>query len=462
MKMLGLVLLMVGAWVAPYATAQTVVPADGLLITRLNSEQWQIRLIATSADQQFSGVVESDLPITAVRGTEVQSAQSARLLTPTSLGALLAAQAGGVDGVTFSASGDAKLCLRDAGGSGVHIYLGTSLAEAVPVAAPVALTAIDACGDASAPVLAGSTGRKYHPGHYTVMVQNQDSQKDMATALQPGMVGIAKRYSWRTLEPKQGVYDFSEIKSDLSWAAARGTRLIVMIEYKTFNGKMSGPAYLDSLETRNNMGGYSLELWSPTVVARYNALIKALGGQIDSNHNFEGLADQETALSLDPPILKAHGYTPEKYRDALISMLSASSASLPTSRVFWFMNVLPGNQSYIGDIAAAVAPKGVVMGGPDVWPDNRSLQSSTYPFYSQFAGRMPLFGEVEHLDYNERHMTKGFSTRDWTMLELYTFAITKLHVNYMLWMRVPRPVNGAAYDWYDALPVIAAHRTFNL
>src|SRR5579862_6976447 len=128
MKMLGLVLLMLGACSAPFARAQAVVPADGLLITRVNSEQWQIRLIANSTDQQFSGVVESDLPITAVRGLGVQSAQSAKLLTLTSLGALLAAPAGGVDGVTFSASGDAKLCLRDAGGSGVHIYLGTSLA----------------------------------------------------------------------------------------------------------------------------------------------------------------------------------------------------------------------------------------------------------------------------------------------------------------------------------------------
>jgi len=306
-----------------------------------------------------------------------------------------------------------------------------------------------------------ASGRKYHPGHYTVMVENQDSQKDMATALQPGMVGIAKRYDWRTLEPTQGVYEFSEIKSDLAWAAAHGMRLVVMIEYKTFNGTKAGPAYLDSLELRNNMGGYSLELWSPTVVARYNALIRALGAQIDSNRNLEGLADQETALSLDSSTLNAHGYTPEKYRDALISMLTASSASLPTSRVFWSMNVLPGNQSYIGIIAATVAPKGVVMGGPDVWPDNQSLESATYPYYAQFADRMPLFGEVEHLDYSERHMTKGYTTRDWTMLELYTFAVTKLHVNYMFWMRVPRRVNAAAYDWYDALPVIAAHRTFN-
>jgi hypothetical protein len=460
MRISGLVLLMIGSWAAPFATAQNVSSADGLLITRVNSEQWQIRLIANTTNLQFSGVVESDLPITDVRGLNRQSTESAKLLTPNSLGALVTASAGGIDGLTFSASADAKLCLRDAGGSGARIYLGNSLAEAVPVAAPVALTAVDACGDASAPVLAAST-RKYHPGHYTVMVQNEDTQRDMATALQPGMVGIAKRYSWRLLEPKEGVYDFSEIKSDLAWAAANGTRLIVVVQYKTFNREKAGPAYLDSLDIRNNVGGYTLELWSPTVVGRYNALVRALGAQIDSNRNFEGLADQETALSLDPATLKSAGYTSEKYRDALISMLTASSKSLPTSQVFWFMNFLPGNQSYIGTIAAAVAPLGVAMGGPDVWPDNQSLESAAYPYYPKFEGRMHLFGQVEHSDYSERHQTPGYTTRDWTMLELYAFALTKLHVNYMLWMRVPQEVNSAAYDWYDALPVIAAHRTLN-
>jgi hypothetical protein len=460
MKLSGTLFLILGCLLAPFVMAQSASSDRGLLITRINSEQWQIRLISGATAEHFSAVISSNLPITAVRGITLSATDSAKLLTASSLGAMLTAAPGGVDGVEFSASAGAKLCLRDAGSSGVHLYLGTSLTDAVQVTAPVALSSVDACGDASAPMLAGS-GRKYHPGHYTIMVNNADTQNFMASALRPGMVGIAKRYSWRSLEPAKGVYDFSEIKSDLAWAAANGTRLIAVIDYKTFVVEKAGPAYLDSLEIRNNMGGYTLELWSPVVVARYNALIKALGAEVDSNSNFEGLADQETALSLNTGTLKAYGYTPEKYRDALISMLTASTVSMPTSRVFWFMNFLAGNQSYIGTIAAAVAPLGVVMGGPDVWPDNESLETMTYPYYAQFAGKMPLFGQVEDINYNEPHMTKGYGTKDWTMLELYNFAITTMHVNYMIWMRVTQPVNSAAYDWYDALPVIAANRTFN-
>ncbi len=461
MKLSASMVLALGSLLAPFAMAQSLPPDSGLLITRVNSEQWQIRLIAGTASQQFSGVVESDVPITAVLSTRLESTDSAKLLTPTSLGAIFAVRPGGVDGVSFSASADAKLCLRDTGSSNVHMYRGNSLADAVPVTAPVALSSADACGDAIAPLL-GTSARKYHPGHYTIITNGVGAQSFMTSSIQqPGMVGIVRRYSWRSLEPSQGVYDFSVIKSDLAWATAHGAHFVVVITYKTVVAEKDGPAYLDTYESRNKAGGYTLELWSPVVITRYNALIKALGAQVDSTSSFEGLGNQESALSLDSATLKALGYTPEKYRDALINMLSAATVSLPTSRVFWYMNFLTGNQSYIGSIAAAVAPLGVVMGGPDDWPDNQSLETKAYPYYTQFAGKMPLFIQVEGANYAEPHMTSGYATKDWTMLELYEFALTKLHVNYMFWMHVPKPANSAAYDWFDALPVIAAHRALN-
>ncbi len=151
MKLSGWIFLALSSLLPLFAIAQGLSPDSGLLITRVNSEQWQIRLIAGTADRQFSGIVESDLPIKAVMSTGVESTDSAKLLTPTSLGAILAVRPGGVDGVKFSASADAKLCLRDTGSSNVRMFRGTSLADAVPVKAPVALSSADACGDAVGP-----------------------------------------------------------------------------------------------------------------------------------------------------------------------------------------------------------------------------------------------------------------------------------------------------------------------
>jgi hypothetical protein len=179
---------------------------------------------------------------------------------------------------------------------------------------------------------------------------------------------------------------------------------------------------------------------------------------VDSDENFEGIATQETALSMAPSTAQSYGYTPEAYRDAYINILTTASNNMPTSRVFWFMNYFPGHQDYIGVIASTVSSHGVVMGGPDVWPDNQSLQSQVYPFYVQMAGKMPLFGQVENVCYSEPHMTSGYTTKYWTMLELYNYAMSQLHVNYMIWVRITQ---SPGYTWLDALPVIAAYPQLN-
>ncbi len=456
MKFSALLFLTLSSALAPFAMAQSVAPESGLLITHVNSEQWRIRLISGTTTQQFSGVMESDMPITAVQGVLLESTDSAKLLTPNSLGATFATTPGGIDGVNFTVGAGARLCLQDTGSSGVQMYLGDSLANAIAVTAPLALASTDACnGSPPPPPPPGS--RKFHTGQWIVMDRGASTQTLMATAIQPGVVGIVKRYTWLSLEPTQGAYQFSEVQSDLAWAASNGMRLIIMIEDKTFVLERPNPPYLDAYTPHNRAGGYTMVRWAPTVVTRFNALVAALGAQFDNNENFEGIATQETALGLDSSTLNAFGYTPEKYRDSYINTLTASTVSLPTSRVFWFMNFLVGNQTYIGDIASAVASKGVVMGGPDVWPDNKSLQSKVYPYYTQFHGKMPLFGQVENVCYSEPHMTSGYSTKYWTMAELFNYARTDLHVNYMFWVRITKPNAADAYYWDNALPVIASN-----
>ena len=117
MKLSVSTLLILGCLLTPCTMGQGKPPDSGLLITRINSEQWQVSLIAGAAGQQFSGVIESDRPIAAVHGAGAASTANAKLLTSTSLGATLAAAPAGVDSVTFSASPGASLCLRDAGSS---------------------------------------------------------------------------------------------------------------------------------------------------------------------------------------------------------------------------------------------------------------------------------------------------------------------------------------------------------
>jgi hypothetical protein len=307
---------------------------------------------------------------------------------------------------------------------------------------------------------AGTATRKYHPGHYISMLRGSDSQGAMASSIQPGVVGMLKRYSWPVLEPSPGVYDFSEISADLNWAAAHGMRLIVMIEDKTFTNEIPTPAWLSQYVLANRGGGYTTLRWVPAVAADFKALVVALGTKFDGNKNFEGLATQETAVGFPYKVLVAHGYTAEKYRDMYIDLLSSAAKAMPTSRVFWFMNFIPVKEEYVGTIASAVAPLGVAMGGPDIMPDNKHLLRKPYPYYTQFFGKMPLFGQVEGVCYDQLHMTSGYTTKYWTMPELFNFALKKLHVNYVFWTRITKPPVPDAYDLYDALPVIAQHPVF--
>ena len=128
--------------------------------------------------------------------------------------------------------------------------------------------------------------------------------------------------------------------------------------------------------------------------------------------------------------------------------------------IFWYQNFFVGNQAYIGSIANAVASKGVILGGPDVMPDNSALVTRTYPFYTQFDGRMHKFTQVEPMCYEALHETSGYRTKYWTMAELFKYARDNLNVNYMFWVRMPNAESADSYDWHDALPVISTNRTF--
>jgi hypothetical protein len=74
---------------------------------------------------------------------------------------------------------------------------------------------------------------------------------------------------------------------------------------------------------------------------------------------------------------------------------------------------------------------------------------------------MPLFGQVAPANYAEPHMTSGYTTKYWTMPELFNFARINMHANYLFWARLTKPNPSDAYALADALPVIAANASFS-
>jgi hypothetical protein len=304
--------------------------------------------------------------------------------------------------------------------------------------------------------------RKFHPGHY-VSIGKPQARNGFGAALSDGIVGVQLRYRWADLEPSEGRYDFSAVARDLETIASSGLQFVAFIEDKSFSDDPPTPVYLRAKYTLpNRQRGYTALRWDPYVNDRLKQLIARLGAQFDCDPHFEGVALQESAPSLDDDALAANGYSPEKYRDALISLLHSAAAGVPRSRVFWYMNFLPGNQKYIGEIASAVIGTGVVMGGPDILPDNPALAKHVYPLYDQFQGRLKLFNSMQHNSYRHRRSNNGGSGSPyWSMEDLLAFARDRLHVDYIFWDYHTWHQPADSHDWVDAREAIARYPTFS-
>lgn len=332
--------------------------------------------------------------------------------------------------------------------------------------------------------------QKFHRGHF-VSANHDAEDPDTVRALlmsTPGLRGVQLRYTWAELESSPGNYDFSRIERDLQLVQDLGKTLVIFLEDRSMApGPNPLPAYLDAsgLTFENKKGGRSSKRWDPALVRRLNMLTRAIATRFDGHPGLEGIAFQETAMSDDYEALAPRGYTPELYRDAIINSIASLRAWLPSSQVFYYMNFIPKSmtdtahtqQGYLREIATAVAPLNIVMGGPDILPENRGLQIHAYPLYKLhseggFAGVMNLFCAAQNESYSEFHTD---TWTYWTPTEIFNYARDVLHVKYVFWnykywpTSPPLDTNGdpiatipvGAYQWDDALPTIAANPSFN-
>ena len=203
-----------------------------------------VRLIAgPTTPQRFSGILSATSGVNSISPIKLESTDVVKITADKSLSLQLDADVNTLDGTYLWTPATSQICLRDLGGTGTKVFVGSTLADAVESAFPVALQGEDPCGTAP-PKGPYETTRKFHPGHYTALLRGRGGPKYMNDTLRPGNVGLMKRYSWRKLEPTQGNYDFTQIQADLTWAQSYGQQLIIMIEDKTFELEDPAPDYL--------------------------------------------------------------------------------------------------------------------------------------------------------------------------------------------------------------------------
>ncbi len=307
----------------------------------------------------------------------------------------------------------------------------------------------------------GTVPGKYNPGHY-ITLTHFDDWVEFEKAAQPGVVGFQRRFDWGDLEVSKGQYDFSKVREDLDHAAALGRQFVVLVADKTFDGVNPMPGYLKGSEyvAKNRAGGYTALRWRTEVNNRFTLLLEKLGKEFDMHPAFEGVAVTESALSLNDWVLDNKGYTPWKYRNAIINMLGSAAEAAPHSRVFWYMNYLRSGREYMDDIAKELADKGIVINGPDLLPDSSQLQDITYPIYRKLHGVTPLALSVQFDSYSHKHKDPSKPTKYWTMEELYKYGKNELNLHYIFWNNMKWKSPWDSYTVNDAYKVIANIQVF--
>jgi hypothetical protein len=356
--------------------------------------------------------------------------------------------------------------------------------------------------------------RKNVPGHYLTMgasdarrgnyYKTVSAQPNLLTL--PGVNGIQLRYKWSDLETAEGQYNFGvsgpgpypdserTIRAELWRCAQAGSRLIIMVVDRTFDGTHAVPVYMqgndqyERLVTTNVGPGYSTIRWNAYVQTRFRALIRAMGNAFDQNPRWYGIAFQETSTGLTSTDRTQTGYSDvpggaNNYADALIANLKEASDHFPTSRTFFYQNYFPTvpTDYRIDEVVDALegynggpTANGVILCGPDILPDNPELVARVYPRFMAppvgHWGQIPLANSMQFDSYDHVHTTASppdtrvpgetWAIGDyWTPLQLFKYGRDTMHLNYVM---SEHDQGGAGYHWEtDMQAVIAANPTFN-
>ncbi|MBY0475225.1 MAG: glycoside hydrolase [Nitrosomonas sp.] len=299
-----------------------------------------------------------------------------------------------------------------------------------------------------------STAVKWHPGHYYII---KGSRKNNTTYLSqvyseldatPALNGMMIRYFWADLEDSKGVYDFSSIDERLAELAARGKRLVIQVQTKSFNGRQVVPNYLKTAEYEGGeftisdfgstvVGGRNIKLWNFQVRDRLIALFKAMGERYNSHPYFEGISMIESAMG--NPIEPLTSYQVSGFYDNKIIVHQKMRLFFPNTMTIQEVNY---PRSILASFVSSLKDVGAALSSPDTFIEEEGLlypatkydpNKGIYNYYSDFAGVIPMVPTIMPKNYEN---TKGDGTGYVpTISQILAFARNTLNANYIFWTR---------------------------
>ncbi|MCD6044926.1 MAG: hypothetical protein K0R48_89 [Gammaproteobacteria bacterium] len=230
-------------------------------------------------------------------------------------------------------------------------------------------------------------------------VRNSISRSDIA--------GVQMVYSWQSLEPEEGQYDFTQIEKDLRFLNSLHKELFIQIQDRFFEPQakyipsylLKDPKYKGGLvpqwdkpgENKPLVMGWVAQQWNPTVRTRYQALLRALAMHFDGK--VYGINLPETAIDIDMKHDQS-GFTCDRYFDAEIDNITLTRKVFKHSYVVQYVNFFPcewnNDHNYMGRLFDYAVQNHIGLGGPDVVPYKKGQMKNSYPFFHQYRGKLVL------------------------------------------------------------------------
>ncbi len=261
----------------------------------------------------------------------------------------------------------------------------------------------------------------------------------------PHIRGAQIIYYWKTLEPKENVYNFDLVNADLKFLQSIHKELFIQIQDRSFDPKIIPvPDYLLNKKYNNGVAeqidfpgegqplsaGWVAKQWEPNVQERFQKLLKALGQQFDGKIN--GINLPETAIDLTKKEQSA--FDCNHYFDSVLGNLQTLRLAFKNSDVVQYVNFIPcewnDDHHHMSRLFNFAKENNIGLGGPDAIPYRRSQMKNSYPFFNENQGKLLVAFAVQEPDYTYRNSKTG---KRFTVEELYNFATTYLGASILFW-----------------------------
>lgn len=258
--------------------------------------------------------------------------------------------------------------------------------------------------------------------------------------------GVQALYSWRSLEPEEDKYDFSQIENDLTLVHSKGKELWVQLQDRSFN-KLNDPvpSYLhqdlynngsvpqcdgDKCETDFQVEGWAAVQWNQHVRDRFQLLVQHLAKSFDGR--IYGMNFPETSIEVNET---DNGFTSYDYFNGTLENALAARKAFNHSYIVQYVNFWPdgwaNENGYMNDSFKFFANHNIGAGGPDNIPFHPAQEHNSYPYMDEYRHKLPI--SVIAVQEPDLLAINNATGKNFTRAEFTDFAVNDLGCDIIFW-----------------------------